>query len=77
MIEYSKVLHILRESAFSRDENFISELNKEVLGLLNEADELINAKIENISTGNIEKFEKQITELRFIKNRLVEILKVK
>lgn len=77
MIDYAKTLNLLKESSFSRDPQFVYELVEEVNDLLKDSNELITSKIENVSVQNLEEFEKQITELRFIKTKLKELLKVK
>lgn len=61
----------------SRDSLFISELTNEVEELLNESTEIISQKIQSVDTEDLEKFEKQISEIRFIRSRLLEILKVR
>lgn len=76
MKNYSKTLYLLRESSFSRDSLFISELVEEVKGLLTESSELLERKTKQIDDSEIETFEKQITELRFIRSKLLEILKM-
>lgn len=76
MKNYSKTLYLLRESSFSRDSLFISELVDEVKGLITESSELLERKAKQIDDSEIETFEKQITELRFIRSKLLEILKM-
>lgn len=76
MKNYSKTLYLLRESSFSRDSLFVSELIEEVKELLTESSELLERKAKQIDDSEIEEFEKQITELRFIRSKLLEILKM-
>lgn len=76
MKNYSKTLYLLRESSFSRDSLFVSELVEEVKGLITESSELLERKAKQIDDSEIEEFEKQITELRFIRSKLLEILKM-
>jgi hypothetical protein len=76
MKNYSKTLYLLRESSFSRDSLFVSELVDEVKGLITESSELLERKAKQIDDSEIETFEKQITELRFIRSKLLEILKM-
>lgn len=77
MKSYSKTLYLLGESSLSKDSLFISELTSEVEELLNESTEIISQKIQSVDTEDLEKFEKQISEIRFIRSRLLEILKVR
>lgn len=77
MKNYSKTLYLLGESSLSRDSLFISELTTEVGELLLESNEIISQKISNINTTDLEQFEKQMVEIRFIRSQLLEILKVK
>lgn len=77
MKSYSKTLYLLGESSLSRDSLFISELTNEVEELLNESTEIISQKIQSVDTEDLEKFEKQISEIRFIRSQLLEILKVR
>lgn len=77
MKSYSKTLYLLGESSLSRDSLFISELTNEVEELLNESTEIISQKIHSVDTEDLEKFEKQISEIRFIRSQLLEILKVR
>lgn len=77
MKSYSKTLYLLGESSLSRDSLFISELTSEVEELLNESTEIISQKIQSVDTEDLEKFEKQISEIRFIRSQLLEILKVR
>lgn len=77
MKNYSKTLYLLGESSLSRDSLFISELTNEVEELLNESTEIISQKIQNVDVEDLEKFEKQISEIRFIRSQLLEILKVR
>jgi len=76
MKNYSQTLYLLRESSFSRDSLFVSELVEEVKGLITESSELLERKAKQIDDSEIEEFEKQITELRFIRSKLLEILKM-
>lgn len=76
MKNYSQTLYLLRESSFSRDSLFVSELVEEVKGLITESSELLERKAKRIDDSEIEEFEKQITELRFIRSKLLEILKM-
>jgi regulator of sirC expression with transglutaminase-like and TPR domain len=76
MKNYSKTLYLLRESSFSRDSLFVSELVEEVKGLLTESSELLERKMKQIDDSEIETFEQQITELRFMRSKLLEILKM-
>lgn len=76
MKNYSKTLYLLRESSFSRDSLFVFELVDEVKGLITESSELLERKAKQIDDSEIETFEKQITELRFIRSKLLEILKM-
>lgn len=77
MKNYSKTLYLLGESSLSRDSLFISELTNEVEELLSESTEIISQKIQNVDVEDLEKFEKQISEIRFIRSQLLEILKVR
>lgn len=77
MKNYSKTLYLLGESSLSRDSLFVSELTEEVRGLLEESNQIISEKISEIDTTDLEQFEKQISEIRFIRSKLTEILKVK
>lgn len=76
MKNYSQTLYLLRESSFNRDSLFVSELVEEVKGLITESSELLERKAKQIDDSEIEEFEKQITELRFIRSKLLEILKM-
>lgn len=77
MKSYSKTLYLLGESSLSRDSLFISELTNEVKGLLEESNEIISQKLSHIDTEDLEQFEKRMSEIRYIRSKLSEILKVK
>lgn len=74
--DYKKTLYLLGESSFSRDSSFILELTEEINELFLESEKLIQKKINEIDSTDLEAFEKKIVELRFIRTKLIELTKV-
>jgi len=76
MEHYSTARYLLGESVISRDSEFVSELIEETKNLLSESTNIISDKLKNVDASELEEFEKQISEIRYIRSKLLDILKV-
>lgn len=74
-MDTKKILYLLGESSFSTEDEFVDELKKDIENLIKDITEILNNKMAKISKKDLEKFESDITRLRYSKRHLDNIKK--
>ena len=74
-MDTEKILYLLGESSFSREDEFVDELKKDIEALIKDITEILNSKMAKISKKDLQKFESDITRLRYSKRHLDKIKK--